>query len=749
MLRALALIPMSAAASYCLGLALSNDWSEEDNQNQTLEAVSGEQSTEVSSSNQAKNDSELPDSQTITAPQASAAPLFAPTQSPLQETPLQENNRQFPTPPAINQPPISQVNLAPVLPPLPPAPVSPLRIVETLPIDKIVDRSIGSNIKQIIPLNDISNNSVEVPPQLHAEATTTDNTNNNLLEVSTAPPTETIPSFSPVSQPPEPTTVSTTSELVTEPTEITPLVMLKVNKQPKAQLVVNNSSQRLENTGELIVADANLAQSNLGHLLAVDEEAQEIVIPSSLEQQLSQTLLETESPEIVPPPAFPEPVQTETSSNATEQIQISKSPALETISRVVDETYTLGAGDVISVNIFRVPEFSGEQRVSVDGSLNLPLVGKLRVEGLTIEQAENAITSFYQPELRSPAVTVSLLQPRPLQVAISGEIQQPGSYVLPLINNAQFPSLAQAVQVAGGMTQAADLERVQVRRSQASGLTQTISVNLWKLLQEGDLSQDLTLRDGDVIIIPTTTDVDFYQTAQLGASNLASTSVSSDVAVVGEVFRPGAYRLAGGNDGASRPTVSQAIQTAGGIRPSANVRQIQVRRPTRNGTEQLIKVDLWQLLQDGDLSQDLALQEGDTVMIPTATGISVAEAAQVASTNLSPDIIRINLGGEVSQPGTVQVPSNTTLNEALLSVGGFNERAEETVELIRFKPDGSLERREINVNLSQGIDPETNPLLWHNDVIIAGRSRAARITDKISDLLGPFMQILPPLRSFL
>ncbi len=746
MLRALALIPMSAAASFSLGLALSNDWSEEDNQNQTLEAVSGEQSTEVSSSNQAKNDSDLPDSQTITAPQASPAPLFAPIQSQLQKTQPQENNWQPPTPPAINPPPISQVNRAPVPPPLPPTPINPLRLVETLPIDKIVDRSIGTNIRQIIPLDDISNNSVAASPQLHAEATTTDNTNNNLLEVSTAPTTETIASFSPVSQPPQPTTVSTTSELVTEPTEITPLVMLKVNKQPKAQLVTNNSSQKPENTSELIVADANLAQSNLGHLLALDEEAQEIVIPLSIEQPISQNLLETGSPEIVPPPAFPEPVQTETSSSATEQIPISKSPALETISRFVDETYTLGAGDVISVNIFRVPEFSGEQRVSVDGSLNLPLVGKLPVEGLTIEQVEDAITSFYQPELRSPSVTVSLLQARPLQVAISGEIQQPGSYILPLINNAQFPSLAQAVQVAGGMTQAADLERVQIRRSQASG---PISVNLWKLLQEGDLSQDLTLRDGDVIIIPTTTKVDLFQSAQLGASNLASTSVSSDVAVVGEVFRPGTYRLGGGNNGASRPTVSQAIQNAGGIRPSANVREIEVLRPTRDGKKQRIIVNLWKLLQDADLSQDLALQEGDTIMIPTATAITEKEAAQLASTNLSPDVMRINIGGEVSQPGTVQVPSNTTLNEALFSVGGFNERAEETVELIRFKPDGSLERREIKVNLSQEINPETNPLLRHNDVIIAGRSRAARITDKLSDLLGPFMQILPPLRSFL
>ncbi|NEO65073.1 MAG: sugar ABC transporter substrate-binding protein [Moorea sp. SIO4G2] len=448
---------------------------------------------------------------------------------------------------------------------------------------------------------------------------------------------------------------------------------------------------------------------------------------------------------MVPLPTFEQPIETIPFPSLPDLT--TPAPPVESFSPVIDQTYTLGAGDVILITIFRVPEFSGEQQVGVDGSIKLPLVGKLSVDGMTLEEAEIAIATQYQSELRSPAITVSLLQPRPLQIAISGEIKQPGSYVLPLINNAQFPSLAQAVQLAGGMTQSADLERVEIRRTQPSGITDTITVNLSQLLQAGDLSQNLILRDGDVIKIPTTTEVDLAKTAQLAASNLASTEEISDVAVVGEVFRPGAYRLEGGQNGTSRPTVSQAIQTAGGIKPSANVREIQVRRPTRDGTEQLININLWKLLQDGDLSQDLALQKGDTVIIPTAREITATEAAQIASTNLSPDVIRVNVAGEVKQPGTVAMPSNTTLNEALLSVGGFNERAEKIVELIRFNPDGSLTRREIEVNFKQGIDPQTNPLLSQNDIIIAGRSSYTKITDTISNILEPILKILNPLRS--
>ncbi|WP_293080937.1 SLBB domain-containing protein [Moorena sp. SIO4A1] len=496
------------------------------------------------------------------------------------------------------------------------------------------------------------------------------------------------------------------------------------------------------------IAQSTIAQSTIAQSRPTPSQGQSTeIVPLPTFEQPTQTLPSSQgqSTEIVPLPTFGKPTQTLPSPYPTDVT--TPVPAVEPVSPVIDQTYTLGAGDLILITIFKMPEFSGEQQVGVDGSIKLPLVGKLSVDGMTLEEAEIAIAAKYQSELRSPAITVSLVKPRPLKIAISGEIKQPGSYILPFVNDGQFPSLAQAVQLAGGITQAADLEGVKIRRSQPSGITQTITLNLWALLQTGDLSQDLILRDGDVIMIPATLSVDLTKTAQLAASNLASTEEISDVAVVGEVFRPGAYRLEGGQNGTSRPTVSQAIQTAGGIKPSANVREIQVRRPTRDGTEQLININLWKLLQDGDLSQDLALQKGDTVIIPTAREITATEAAQIASTNLSPDVIRVNVAGEVKQPGTVEMPSNTTLNEALLSVGGFNERAEKIVELIRFNPDGSLTRREIEVNFKQGIDPQTNPLLSQNDIIIAGRSSYTKITDTISNILEPILKILNPLRS--
>lgn len=225
-----------------------------------------------------------------------------------------------------------------------------------------------------------------------------------------------------------------------------------------------------------------------------------------------------------------------------------------------------------------------------------------------------------------------------------------------------------------------------------------------------------------------------------------------DIAIVGEIFRPGAYKIgAAGGTGTSsdRPRVTQAIQMAGGVKPSADLRQVQVRRMTRSGVEQLINVDFWKLLQTGDSSQNLVLQQGDMITIPLAENTTPAEASQLASANLSPDLIQVNVVGEVKVPGTVQLPANTTLNQALLASGGLNARSAKEVELIRLNPNGTITQQRIRVDLREGVDPERNPILWQNDIIIAGRSRSARIGDQINTILGPILQLVSPIRGLI
>ena len=236
-----------------------------------------------------------------------------------------------------------------------------------------------------------------------------------------------------------------------------------------------------------------------------------------------------------------------------------------------NEAYILGSGDTSSVTFFNVPEYNSQHQIMVDGTINLPLVGNIAIAGMGLKQASEAISKRYATELEYPLATVNLVQPRAFQIAIAGEIAQPGLYSLPAAQGGQFLTVAEAIQAAGGVTQIADLKYVKVSRRDRQGVKQTFTVNRLKLLQYGDLSPNATLRDGDTIFIPAATEIDLAEANQLAVSNLrASTDRPTNVAIVGEVARPGPYRLDNTN---SQPTLIQALQLAGGIEPSANLRQ--------------------------------------------------------------------------------------------------------------------------------------------------------------------------------
>jgi protein involved in polysaccharide export with SLBB domain len=407
----------------------------------------------------------------------------------------------------------------------------------------------------------------------------------------------------------------------------------------------------------------------------------------------------------------------------------------------IDEDYRLGAGDIVQVDVFNVPEYSGSHRIATDGTLVLPAIGRLRLANLSLQQASDAIAARYASELQFPIVSVTVLEPRPLQITVIGEITQPGLYTLPASQGTQYPTVFQMLQTAGGVTQAADLSQVEVRRRNGDGSQTSLRVNLSALLDRGDASQNLFLKDADVIVVPAATALDMASLGQLSMSNLrASSSLPVDVAIVGEVSRPGPYRLGGEN---ARPTIVQAIQQAGGITTAADLRQIELRRRTRQGGEQVVQVNLWEMIQTGDLSQDLVLQAGDTLKVPTARDMTVSEITALTSSSLSTGIIPVNIIGEVENPGRLEVRANTSLNQALLSAGGFNNRARQQVTLIRFNPNGAVTQQAISVDLAQEVNSAVNPILQPNDVIVVGRNARAALNDTLREFTGTFNLIWP------
>ena len=419
-----------------------------------------------------------------------------------------------------------------------------------------------------------------------------------------------------------------------------------------------------------------------------------------------------------------------------------------------DETdYTLGAGDLINLDIFQVEEYSGEYPVLVDGTISLPLVGRVDVRGLSLKETSEEVSKKYATYLKRPIITVGLITPRPLRIGVAGEVDNPGAYEVAITaDNPQFPTVTDLLEQAGGITTIADVRNVRVTRQ--DGKKEVVyNANLWDLLTKNQIRQDISLRDGDTIFIPTTDEIN---TAELDRLAQASFGLQSDkpikVAVVGEVYRPGSHFIQpellsrdtnnGANQGKQEsipPRLSQAISAASGIKPLADIKEVQVKRTSWNGEEKIIAVSLWDVISTGDTSQDIILQEGDRIIIPEATAISEEDRQKTAEGTFSPDEITVNVVGEVVTPGPVQVKPNTPLNQAILAAGGFDSQRANSkeVELVSLKPDGTVDKRKIQVDLGAEVNEETNPVLGQNDVVVVGRSGSTAATDGIGQFTSP------------
>lgn len=408
--------------------------------------------------------------------------------------------------------------------------------------------------------------------------------------------------------------------------------------------------------------------------------------------------------------------------------------------------YTLGAGDLIQVDVLDVPEYSGEYLILNDGTLSLPIIGRIKAAGLTVPQITDLITRKYTPYVQQPLATVSIVSPRPMTIAVAGEVNHPGSYILPLVvpdtqaRQFRFYTVTQLLEQAGGVTQVGDITQVEIRRVNPD--QQVFTINLRELIEAGDLSQDVVLRDGDSIVVPTADTLDPTAVRQITSASFAPEQIDPfPIVIVGEVFEPGTHVV--GEDTVNSgepPKLTEAITLAGGITQRADIRNVQLRRLTKKGEQQIINVNLWELLVEGDVNQDIALQTGDSIVIPQARQIDPEEVTSLADASFSPSAMNVSVVGEVMDPGSLEVPLDTTLNQAILAAGGFDERRahQQTVDLVRLNPNGTVSRRQIALNWTAGINEQNNPILRQNDVIVIRRSGLTQTGDKLEEVLRPW-----------
>lgn len=154
----------------------------------------------------------------------------------------------------------------------------------------------------------------------------------------------------------------------------------------------------------------------------------------------------------------------------------------------------IGRMDNVEIRVFREDELTTRGQLSADGTISMPLIGAVRIQGLTTDQAAQAITrKLADGYIVKPEVTVSIEARIRRTVTVLGQAQRPGVFELPAHRQL---SLVEAIGMAGGATRIANSKKISLKRSDGK----VISVNL-NAITTGK-GKDIPLRDGDVITIP-------------------------------------------------------------------------------------------------------------------------------------------------------------------------------------------------------------------------------------------------------
>ena len=440
------------------------------------------------------------------------------------------------------------------------------------------------------------------------------------------------------------------------------------------------------------------------------------------------------------------------------------------------DTYRIGAGDVLAINVqgkanLNYPANSSEIVVTPGGQIFLPLVGEVTAAGKTVVELQHLLQTRLSEYFKNFVVSVSVSRVRTVNIWISGEVENPGSRILPAVSTVSLAALQAGIKPTGS-TRRITLIRGNDRRP----------VDLYKIVVTGRVEGDIPLEPGDTVYVPVVADyvevsgeiirpgryemlasgstfcVRDLVSLALGTSASAAMDKAfierigegdkkkainvnlrndSDLAtplqpgdalvipsisafqpmirLIGEFKGDGVYQRVPTTDVASAPrenvqnksgiyflkqgqTVMDVITVTGGVTPQADLKRARIDR-VENGAAKPIPVDLERLLINGDKSADVALVNGDTLVLPALAD-------------------KVHVFGEVKDPASYVYAPNRRLIDYLGDAGGPTQLARLTqVSVVRGTGAKPQILRLNAQNAMRGSSITGNPVLEPGDIV--------------------------------
>ena len=329
----------------------------------------------------------------------------------------------------------------------------------------------------------------------------------------------------------------------------------------------------------------------------------------------------------------------------------------------VPDTYIVGPGDQLKINFYGKESDSFEVIVDREGRISIPDLSPVEVAGLTFAEIKELVKVKVEQEVIGVKAFVSLGQLRSMRILVLGEAYKPGSYSV-----SSLTTVSHALFVSGGVSDIASLRNIQVKRAGKV----VANFDLYDLLINGDSSNDIVLKPGDAVFIP---------------------SVGAQVTVEGAVKRPAIFELKKGE------SAKQLLAMAGGLKPNAYAKSAIVERFNFDRKE-VLSVDF------SKPQINYIPKDGDRIRFN-----SVSSQYQNS----------ISLIGAVARPGNYQWHQGKRISDVLKSIrGDLLPQADLSYGLVirEINVNGDIEAHQFDVAQAIIKNPENNLQLKANDKIV-------------------------------
>jgi polysaccharide export outer membrane protein len=300
----------------------------------------------------------------------------------------------------------------------------------------------------------------------------------------------------------------------------------------------------------------------------------------------------------------------------------------------VEANYLLGSGDMLRISVYNNPDLTLETRVSERGMITFPLIDEVKVEGITASAAEKKIAKLLETGnfVKQPQVNLLVTQFQSKMISVLGSVLKPGRYPLE-----RATKIADLLALVGGTTaDGSDLVTI-------IGKTGKREYDLHNIVGKGENAQNVPMEGGEIVYVH-----------------------ARDVAVMGQVNRPGKYAVTGGVR-----TLGDFLSVAGGINTGGS--DTVTVTTFRNGKQSRFEVDIENLFRTGNNSANIELTSGDTVYVPRAPMVYIY--------------------GEVQRSGSFRIERNMTVIQVLAQGGGPTVRGtQRNIQLHRSDANGAVQK---------------------------------------------------------